>query len=40
MDNAKILAAAKSELQKHVWDTFVENPPSVAQGGSGVVVAG
>jgi hypothetical protein len=24
MDNAKILAAAKSELQKHVWDTFVD----------------
>jgi hypothetical protein len=40
MDKAKILAAAKSEPQKHVWDTFVDNPPSVAQGGSGVVVVG
>jgi hypothetical protein len=35
-----MLAAAKNELQKHVWDTFVDDPPAVAQGGSGVVVAG
>lgn len=32
MDKAKILAAAKLELCKHSWNTFVDEPPSVAQG--------
>jgi hypothetical protein len=36
----KILAVAKGELQKHSLGTFVANPPSVADGGSGVVVTG
>jgi hypothetical protein len=40
MDKAKILAAANAELLKHHWDTFVDEPPSVAQGGKGVVVTG
>jgi hypothetical protein len=40
MDKHKILAAAKIELQRHVWDTYVDNPPSVAEGGPGVVVPG
>jgi hypothetical protein len=40
MDKKKILAAAKTELHRHVWDTFVDHPPSVAQGGKGVVVTG
>jgi hypothetical protein len=40
MDKKKILAAAKTELHWHVWDTFVDHPPSVAQGGNGVVVTG
>jgi hypothetical protein len=40
MDKAKILQQAKAELQRHVWDTFVDDPPSVAQGGKGVVVTG
>ena len=41
MDNAtkvKILKAAQTELMKHSLDTFVDNPPSVAEGGRGVVV--
>src|SRR5689334_19387501 len=38
--NVKILAAAKGELQKHSLSTFVVNPPSVAEGGQGVVVTG
>jgi|HubBroStandDraft_6_1064221.scaffolds.fasta_scaffold331262_1 hypothetical protein len=36
----KILATAKGELQKHSLSTFVVNPPSVAEGGQGVVVTG
>jgi hypothetical protein len=42
MDKAKILQQAKAELLRHVWDTYVAEPPSVAQGGKGkgVVVTG
>jgi hypothetical protein len=40
MDRAKILQAAKIELMRHSWDTFVDEPPSVAQGGKGVIVMG
>ena len=36
----KILSAAKAELMKHSLDTFVDEPPSVAEGGRGVVVTG
>jgi hypothetical protein len=36
----RILQSAKSELMRHVWDTFVDEPPSIAQGGSGVVIPG
>jgi len=36
----KILSAAKDELMKHSLDTFVDAPPSVAEGGRGVVVTG
>jgi hypothetical protein len=34
------LAAAQQELMKHSWDTFINNPPSFAQGGKGTVVPG
>jgi hypothetical protein len=40
MYKAKILQAAKAELMRHSWDTFVNDPPSVAEGGSGVVIPG
>jgi hypothetical protein len=43
MDNQKkreILQAAKSELLKHSLGTFVDDPPSIAEGGKGVVVSG
>jgi hypothetical protein len=36
----KILAATKSELLKHSLGTFVDDPPSIAEGGKGVVVSG
>lgn len=40
MDKAQILAAAQTEIRKHTWDFFVDNPPAIAQGGHGVVVPG
>ena len=40
MNKAKILAAAKHELLSHSLSTFVHDPPSIAEGGSGVVVTG
>jgi hypothetical protein len=36
----RIFQSAKSELMRHSWDTFVHEPPSVAQGGDGVVIPG
>lgn len=36
----KILAAAKAELMKYSLGNFVDDPPSVAEGGRGVVVSG
>jgi predicted methyltransferase len=36
----EILQAAKTESMRHRWDTFVEDPPSIAQGGRGVIVSG
>jgi hypothetical protein len=35
-----ILKAAQRELSRHSWEHFVDNPPSIAQGGNGVVVPG
>jgi hypothetical protein len=40
MNREKILQQAKDELERHVWDTFVEGKASVALGGTGVVVSG
>jgi hypothetical protein len=43
MDNptkVKILAAAKAELCRHSWTTFIDEPPTVSEGGKGVVVPG
>ena len=38
--HARIAEAIRAEFQKHRFDTFVDEPPSVAQGGKGVVVPG
>jgi hypothetical protein len=35
-----LLAAIQKEIQRHDFSYFVDEPPSVAQGGKGVVVAG
>ena len=40
MDKHKILACAKTELERHVWGTFVEGKATVALGGTGVIVSG
>jgi uncharacterized protein YfaQ (DUF2300 family) len=40
MDAPALIAAIQSELRRHTWDTFVDQPPAIAQGGKGVVVAG
>ena len=36
----RIFQSAKSELMRHSWDTFVDNPPSVGAGGIGAVIPG
>ena len=40
MDKTAILEAAQAELMLHSWDTFVNNRPSMAQGGKGTIVPG
>jgi hypothetical protein len=40
MDKAKILHEAQTELQRHVWGTYVDKGVSVALGGNGIVVPG
>jgi hypothetical protein len=35
-----ILKEAQAELRRHAWDTFVDRPPSIAQGGRGIVTPG
>ena len=43
MDNEtkiRIFQSAKNELMRNTWDTFVDEPPSVAAGGIGVVIPG
>ena len=40
MDKATIVKSVQAELMKHGWDTFTDEPPSVAKGGKGVVVTG
>jgi hypothetical protein len=37
---SSILRAAQRELKRHSMGHFVDNPPSIAQGGTGVVVSG
>ena len=38
--HAKIAESVRDEFHKHRFDTFVDEPPCVAQGGKGVVVPG
>ena len=40
MKKTELLHALQSEIRRHDFSTFVENPPALAQGGNGVVVPG
>jgi hypothetical protein len=40
MKKSELYAALRSEIQRHDFSTFVDESPSVAQGGRGVVVPG
>jgi hypothetical protein len=40
MTKPELLRALQAEIRRHTFDTFVENPPSMAEGGKGVVVPG
>jgi hypothetical protein len=37
---SELLAAIQREIQSHDFSCFVDDPPSIAQGGRGVVVPG
>ena len=40
MQKSALLAAIQQEIQHHDFSHVVENPPTVAEGGKGVVVSG
>jgi len=40
MLKSDLLRALQSEIRRHTFDTFVDEPPSIAQGGNGVVTPG
>jgi len=40
MNKQELLRALQREILRHLFDTFVDEPPSVAQGGRGIVCPG
>jgi hypothetical protein len=40
MLKSDLYRALRTELHRHDFSTFVDEPPSIAQGGNGVVVTG
>jgi len=40
MKKLELLRALQTEIRCHTFDTFVDSPPSIAQGGNGVVTPG
>ena len=40
MDAETIIKAVQTELQRHTFDTFMDEPPSIVRGGKGIVVSG
>jgi hypothetical protein len=40
MDADAIITAVQTELQRHTFDTFMDEPPSIVRAGQGVVVSG
>jgi hypothetical protein len=39
-DKDKILKDAQAEFMRHKWETFEDEPPSAAAGGSGATIPG
>jgi hypothetical protein len=40
MQKYALLAAIQQEIHRHDFGTFVDDPPTITQGGKGVVVSG
>jgi hypothetical protein len=40
MQKSELLRALQQEIRRHDFNYFVDQPPSIAQGGRGVVVPG
>ena len=40
MRKSDLLRALQTEIRRHTFDTFVDQPPSMAQGGNGIVTPG
>ena len=40
MQKSALLAAIQAEINRHDFSHFIDEPPSIAQGGKGVVVPG
>lgn len=40
MTKPELLRALQTEIHRHTFDYYIENPPSMAEGGTGVVVPG
>lgn len=40
MRKSELLRALQAEIRRHTFDTFVDEPPSVAQAGRGIVTPG
>jgi hypothetical protein len=40
MKKSELYAALRREIQRHDFSTFVDEPPSIARSGRGVVVPG
>src|SRR5438445_805642 len=40
MKKSDLLRALQTEIRRHTFDTFVDQSPSIAQGGNGVVTPG
>jgi len=40
VQKSALLAAIQKEIHRHNFSYFVDEPPSIAEGGRGVVVAG
>jgi hypothetical protein len=40
MQKSALLAAIQAEIHRHDFSHFIDEPPSIAEGGKGVVVPG